>query len=49
MARKTGKRTPPGETPAGEEHRLNAAIVDASPAVIYAKDSQGRYMLVNRK
>jgi PAS domain S-box-containing protein len=30
-----------------EEQRLNAAIVDACPAVIYVKDNQGRYVLVN--
>lgn len=47
MERKTGKRPPPGEAPAGDEQRLNAAIVDACPAVIYAKDTQGRYILVN--
>src|SRR5208283_3958477 len=45
----TGARTPPGEAPAGEEQRLNAAILDACPAVIYAKDTQGRYILVNRQ
>ncbi len=49
MAQDTGARTPPGETPAGKEQRLNAAIVDACPAVIYAKDTQGRYILVNRQ
>lgn len=49
MERNTAERTPPGETPAGDEQRLNAAILDACPAVIHAKDTQGRYILVNRQ
>ena len=49
MAEYAGESTSPGETPVGEQQRLNAAIVDASPAVIYAKDLQGRYLLVNRQ
>jgi PAS domain S-box-containing protein len=49
MGRKTVKRTPPAETPGGDEQRLNAAILDACPAIIHAKDTQGRYLLVNRE
>jgi PAS domain S-box-containing protein len=48
MAQGAGER-PPGEPPAADESRLNAAVVDACPAVIYVKDTKGRYLLVNRR
>jgi PAS domain S-box-containing protein len=49
MERNTAERTPPDEMPGGDEQKLNAAILDTCPVVIHAKDTQGRYLLVNRQ
>lgn len=48
MVEDTGERAPPAALPAAGEYWLHAAIVDACPAAIFAKDVQGRYILVNR-
>lgn len=49
MAQDPGEPNLPPEGSGGEEHGLHAAILDACPAAICAKDSHGRYLLVNRK